>query len=333
MELVVKVVIKRKKNNCMIGNLVWKKGRGAVDFEKDENGYWERSDDWKIIPYHKSAMNEMLERKNSLIKPNENNMQDNFWNDERVKEFMACFDHLYPHQIFDVDRLKDLAIKNFRESKQQGNSDTVDYVITALVHNKIIYKNKMENSITPNAYYDVHYEGWVSMDNGGKGAEIYSVKRVADNLEFSVDEIAVVNMCVPTDVKIKKFEEKEIEFSARKYILVTLEQYGSTQELKLDLSELTKKKEKQSLFTTEDGVYIFDSDCFYGLNETWHTARVCGAQEDSEKRFWKTFSTNEKLEEYILQHQEKLSLADLEPFLQYYVIWKDIIELAKQKLK
>ena len=79
-------------------------------------------------------------------------------------------------------------------------------------------------------------------------------------------------------------------------------------------------KYKQPLFTTEDGVDIFEGDLFYyvkfvqynnTLGKPFEIVRVDYPSFEYEPQYEKYFSTKEKAEEYILMNKPVLSLKDV----------------------
>lgn len=80
------------------------------------------------------------------------------------------------------------------------------------------------------------------------------------------------------------------------------------------------QKLKQPLFTTEDGVDIFEGDIYYKvINDTFQLFIMENASKGESLRS-KVFSTKEKAEEYILMNKPCLSLND---------IFKDVEKMRK----
>lgn len=98
------------------------------------------------------------------------------------------------------------------------------------------------------------------------------------------------------------------------------------------------EKIKQPLFTTEDGVDIFEGDSYYSYNleldisSKFDSAclKISGKNTDN-----KYFSTKEKAEEYILMNKPCLSLNDvlkLSIDTEYSYTFQKLKELVKSKI-
>jgi hypothetical protein len=112
--------------------------------------------------------------------------------------------------------------------------------------------------------------------------DIYSVKRISDNKIFTIGDFY-------EDLIIEK-----MFMSVAGDILTTY-----------------KPKIKKPLFTTEDGVDIFEGDTYYKVvNESFQLLIMERASKGESLRS-KVFSTKEKAEEYILLNKPVLSLKDV----------------------
>lgn len=73
---------------------------------------------------------------------------------------------------------------------------------------------------------------------------------------------------------------------------------------------------KQPLFTTEDGVDIFEDDKCFGVDiNCYEWIEFKKSSKNINLEIWKTFSTKEKAEEYIIMNKPCLSLKDIDELL------------------
>lgn len=140
--------------------------------------------------------------------------------------------------------------------------------------------------------------------------DIYSVKRISDNKIFTIGD---------------SYEDLIIEkmfMSVDGNILTTY-----------------RPKAKQPLFTTEDGVDIFEGDTIFGVNNDW---KIFSHYTDLQNKVksWgikPVFSTKEKAEEYILYNKPVLSLNDYYSLfneeIRDYGIGEKLKKLIKSKIK
>lgn len=72
------------------------------------------------------------------------------------------------------------------------------------------------------------------------------------------------------------------------------------------------KRVKTSLFTTEDGVEVFENDSFYYIGDAWNICLTnCLFKGDGDFSKFKTFAEKENAEEYIRLNEPKYSLNDM----------------------
>ena len=98
------------------------------------------------------------------------------------------------------------------------------------------------------------------------------------------------------------------------------------------------QKAKQPLFTTEDGVDIFEGEYYYPVEKEFYFLHEKQTNHHctNEEKFW-IFSTKEKAEEYILYNKPCLSLTDLKNLGIFNEtdyckrMWITIKELVQQK--
>ena len=133
--------------------------------------------------------------------------------------------------------------------------------------------------------------------NCDKYLKIHSVKRLSDG------EIFIIGDIIDTRVD-NKYKQEILEISIKNNTIVFRTKLGF-----VILS--VAKKVKQPLFTTEDGVDIFEGDTYYKVvNESFQLLIMERAPKGKSLRS-KVFSTKEKAEEYILMNKPVLSLNDI----------------------
>lgn len=172
--------------------------------------------------------------------------------------------------------------------------------------------------------------------------KIYSVKRLSDGEKFTIDD----------DI-IEQSEHSKIEyFEVRGDDLVLRINHQVTKGSSTILISSNFKKRLTPLFTTEDGVDIFEGDKHYtigGSKGLWeyedkifeHIAKIgTGQLHESnciqgDKIYWLKFSIKEKAEKYVIMNKPCLSLNDvLNTSLTFQSSDKRHLEtLVKDKLK
>jgi len=154
---------------------------------------------------------------------------------------------------------------------------------------------------------------------------IISVKRLSDGEIFTIGD-AITNICGSK----QKISELYIDKKDEKMCVYT----NKTSRFSID----NIQKVKQPLFTTEDGVDIFEGDTFYFIPQNFYgnssgklIAKLGVLAEFAEARF----STKEKAEEYILMNKLCLSLNDIKLSDNIFSedIIKDLIKLVKSKIQ
>jgi hypothetical protein len=187
-------------------------------------------------------------------------------------------------------------------------------------------------------YFDKENNGW-TVDEPDRmyhkeipsWCKIYSVKRLSDGEVFTVgDNIWRKEWSTAAHPPISAIKINH----EGKIIIHTLHSVSYLPQI--------MKKVKKLLFTTEDGVDIFEGDKYY-RNSGWHF-ESCGFIHTATKdtKFFmshKPFSTKEKAEEYILMNKPCLSLNDVESVLDklrkyqyHHTTLNKLIELVKSRL-
>lgn len=141
------------------------------------------------------------------------------------------------------------------------------------------------------------------------GFDIYSVKRLSDNTVFTVGDTIFSN-----DFKPTKLEKITIRDNGG------IAMWGKYHSNMLGEIELASCIIKKPLFTTEDGVDIYESNTYYFISINWKTCYkfiihegyaqkgyLCGEQVKD----FIYFSSKEKAEEYIIMNKPCLSINDL----------------------
>ena len=129
------------------------------------------------------------------------------------------------------------------------------------------------------------------------GNKIHSVKRLSDGEIFTIgDKVNMFNgIAIITSFRILPNNEFVIDFDNKCS--------------GIGIKNITKAK--TPLFTTEDGVDIFEGDTYYKVvNESFQLLIMERASKGESLRS-KVFSTKEKAEEYILLNKPCLSLKDV----------------------
>lgn len=88
------------------------------------------------------------------------------------------------------------------------------------------------------------------------------------------------------------------------------------------------KKVKQPLFTTEDGVDIFEGDKYYTVDSNFEIQSTFGGEDEVDN----TWSSKEKAEEYILLNKPCLSYGDVQEYLKVKDCNK-VLDLVQSKIK
>lgn len=166
---------------------------------------------------------------------------------------------------------------------------------------------------------------------GGMKYNIHSVKRLSDGKIFTISD----NL---TEGIIKQFTlsnyndgiyadtEKKHESGCSGYIGLPLEKW---------------RKIKNPLFTTEDGVDIYEGDKYWFVNlDVFQTQNITAFINIKLKEECKRFSTKEKAEEYIIMNKPCLSINDIRNYKHNTTIsgmpchsLETFKELVKTKLK
>ena len=215
-----------------------------------------------------------------------------------------------------IDNLENDWVENYSEFWEEVVEK--DYEILSLVHkeqNRILLAKDADIDTFLQRKADYNY--W----------NIHSVKRLSDSQIFSIGDLVKCEDC--------------------KGIITSLEIYGNDIYLNgidnkmpfgytlcntLDCFEIPQKV-KQPLFTTEDGVDIFENIIYYGMNKGDLIMMKLNSKDiilDDNRCV--TFSTKEKAEEYILLNKPCLSYGDVQEYLKVKDCNK-VLDLAQSKIQ
>ena len=238
---------------------------------------------------------------------------DNFkWTDEIVKEYGEWFkqksDVFSSNPLYLVEQFKEL-----KASKQQSVFKDKDWEILEIKYPDG-YRTIIHHGNAP------HILNWLQQ----REAEILSVKRLSDNSLWSVGDITTYG-----EIEEFKIMHQSMMFKIK----------GHNTRYNIDYA----KKEKQILFTTHDGVAVYEGDEFWllftapdGIGNSYKTK----ARKEllPFRSYQKTFSTEEVSKNWVLMNKLLLSVNDVFKVLGEVLAFpevtlSEIIKLAESKLK
>ena len=168
-----------------------------------------------------------------------------------------------------------------------------DYEILSLIEGKFIYP------------CDKYSKDFINQLFNTLGINIHSVKRLSDGEVFTIGD--------------KVFNEYVNNYTINKICIVNdkcmvsaLYDTNNPNGSRLHYNLNNLKKAKQPLFTTEDGVDIFEGEYYYPVEKEFYFLHEKQTNHHctNEEKFW-IFSTKEKAEEYILMNKPVLSLKEI----------------------
>lgn len=166
--------------------------------------------------------------------------------------------------------------------------------------------------------------------NCDKYLKIHSIKRLSDNQIFTIGDFV-------NNRTISSFSLNWIQ-TGFKIHCDNVGKGNINDGCFFELKDL--KHIKQPLFTTEDGVDIFEGDEYYyinsNFNDPWkiiNTKADCPDIINKNDLNYKRFSTKEKAEEYILLNKPCLSINDIIKNLTIIDGIKTLQDLVKSKIK
>lgn len=202
--------------------------------------------------------------------------------------------------------------------------EEVDYEITAV-------KYATEIRFLDKGFYRIFKDGVgfeldYLLKNGGT---IHSVKRLSDGEVFTIGDL--IDFGDFGNKGFQPIDKIEVDYFDKTRVTAWDGAYG-----KGAINKWEKASKKTPLFTTEDGVEIFEGDKFYYPNiHIWKTII-----SEADKRVlifirlnkYKPFSTKEKSEEYILLNKPCLSVNEIIAVIPGFNFHKEIL-IAKSKSK
>lgn len=192
-------------------------------------------------------------------------------------------------------------------------------------------ENQNEWYKTPEGLWTVDESEAVSWETIPNFCEIYSVKRLSDNIEFAIGD-NFTDKCENNLIKKCICKIKSIEFIKSDNTI----QLSVDDEYACDLLDAVKV---EKLFTTEDGVDIYDGG-IYWINDGYYKSISRIATKIGPKLTLadKAHSTKEAAEEYILMNKPCLSYKEVENIFEtnnesYWEQRRKLRELVKNKIK
>jgi hypothetical protein len=227
-------------------------------------------------------------------------------------------DDKYPEQYGSLDNTMFFTVKEI-ENYPEFWEKVKDYEILELS-----FKRSERPEIRSVIGYSKDYlEALIKCEN-----TIYSVKRLSDNVIFTVrDKVKQSNVQHNNTFTITRFE-----FDVNNEHLLVIGNGG----IKLHKIEHVKKP----LFTTEDGVEIFEGDYYYSVLKEdllYHgkfKAEAINGGRFSNPESCIVFSTKEKAEEYIVMNKPCLSINEIGSIIGRFnnTVYVDL-DLMNKKLK
>lgn len=158
---------------------------------------------------------------------------------------------------------------------------------------------------------------------------IHSIRRLSDGEVFTVGDEIGWGIAGNYETNLKGFF---ISNDGNLFIEYRHDDFGS--EVDFEKAVRLHKKQKKPLFTTEDGVDIYEGGKYWYVSRAYD-AVPCKADKGYKLFESRTFSTQEAAEEYILFNKKTLSLNDLIEALgirKDYRIFERLKQVAKQNL-
>lgn len=208
-----------------------------------------------------------------------------------------------------------------------------DYEILAFRRGKSSAYAGTQFNLTPNGLYNPSFkESNLSLEHCLKGEfEIWKVKRLSDGEIFTIRDKVKGESCHIYTINSLSFEER---YNNRLMI----------NKVDMHLDDAKPIKKEKPLFTTKDGIDIFEGDEVWGVEvysfKPFSDMVKKGNLFHTEKWTYGKFSTKEKAEEYILLNNPCLSFNDILKYLNQFdknygfeiKNYPDLLKLVKSKL-
>lgn len=218
-------------------------------------------------------------------------MEDFKWTDELVKEYLSQF--ISPLQIIGNTPIMQTKIEAFKKSKEPKK----EYEIISFKH-----KNELYNLTNDGNYGRRNFINPASLNHVPEKSEIISVRRLSDGEVFTVGDRVMWGK--PCNI-IRLF------ISSNGLMWCDLKYTNGNEYQNANIGCLDKVKEV--LFTTEDGVPIYERDTFpvYKVDFAFNILQFAACDACGNSISGKYFSTKEAAEDWILMNKPILSLNDL----------------------
>lgn len=223
--------------------------------------------------------------------------------------------------------IRGLVKLSFNEGQEQASEK--DYEILSLT--SIESPTKKEKVVW---YFDKENNGW-TVDEPERAyykdipdfTSIHSIKRLSDGEVFTVGDKFKALTGSKEIEEIQSFEILHGVVRARMYHTQTK---GSA--IRLILEDPYIERYKTPLFTTEDGVDIYEGDKYYCINANLQekVQEIFATKSTIKSCFYRYFSTKEKAEEYILMHKPCLSVKDI--LKRFNSRWSEVTETTLKEL-
>jgi hypothetical protein len=213
-------------------------------------------------------------------------MEDFKWTDSLVKEFQIFYNKI-PYAITGVDPIKK-GIEMFKESKEKK-----EYEVLSFKH-----KNERYNLTNDGNYGRINFFNPASLNHVPQNAEILSVKRIYDGEVFSVGE----------KVYLKASDGKGV-FYINEFTIKDGQCFASS-----GINIMQLEKAKEVLFTTEDGVPVYERDTFpvYKVDKDFQILQFAACDASGNSNSGKYFSTKEVAEHWLNWNKPKYSKKEME---------------------
>ena len=226
-----------------------------------------------------------------------------------------------------IDNLENDWIENYPEFWQEVVEK--DYEILSFINvNNKIYELRLDGRYFNDELKYNDYKYCLEV------LKIHSVKRLSDSQIFTIGDKVFTEYVNYTINKIDIVNDK--------CMVTALYDTNNPNGSRFHYNLNNLKKAKQPLFTTEDGVDIFEGDNLYSIDNMLNIRKhlLFNARYDDNTLLnnriffnsdYKHFSTKEKAEEYILMNKPLLSLSDVWDNLKVKD-QKEVMKFVKSKL-
>lgn len=218
------------------------------------------------------------------------------WSEEMVGEFaMYWRDKVAPYSKDYINQ----AIDNFKDIKSKEVKPDYEILFFTDIYNHGEYFKKGKDGMFTTSISNMPYK---ERDLIAHNFPIHSIKRLSDNEVFTIGDVLEDRLYKNYPIKefILNYKGHEVWLS-----IDTINHYGCA----LSVAKKVKPQPKVKLFTTEDGVDIFDGYCYFSVSKDFKlNGRNNGTGWYQPSTGEKYFSTKEKLDEYIL-HNKPIQLS------------------------